>query len=45
MVALIIVVRYLPEPWRAILDFCIAVALALGFYFILLESLRHKPGD
>ena len=44
MVALIIVVRYLPEPWCAILDFCIAVALALGSYFILMESLRHTPG-
>jgi hypothetical protein len=43
MVVLILVVRYLPEPWRAILDFGIAVALAAGFFFILAESLRHQP--
>jgi hypothetical protein len=43
MVAMIIVVRNLPEPWRAILDFGIAVALTLGFCFILMESLRPEP--
>jgi hypothetical protein len=43
MVGLIVVVRYLPEPWRAVLDFGIAVALALGFVFILTEILLHRP--
>jgi hypothetical protein len=43
MALLIMIVPFIPEPWRAILDLGIAVALGLGFAFILAATLKHIP--
>ena len=45
MVILVVSVRCLPEPWRAILAAAVAAALSAGFGFILARILKHRPSD